>query len=180
MAKPVAQPDPMLQRMLGALRLDVATYEAVENDKSATGQAAFIVVATSAVAGAVSFAVTGVGSAGDGILGAIGALIGWAAYAWLAYFLGTRLFPAKETKSDWGEVARTLGFANTPRFLYVFALVPGFAGLVQAVVGVWVLIATIVALQAALDCTVLRALLIAIAASIVQGIIFVIALSIFV
>jgi hypothetical protein len=180
MATPVTQPDPMLQRMLGALRLHRATYEDVEQDKSATGQAAFIVVATSAVAGAVSFAVTGVGSAGDGILGAIGALIGWAAYAWLAYFLGTRLFPAKETKADWGEVARTLGFASTPRFIYIFALVPGLAGLVQLVVGIWVLIATVVALQAALDCSLLRALLIGIAASIVQGIIFAIALSIFV
>lgn len=54
MATPAAQVDPMLQRMLGALRLDRATYEAVEQDRKATGQAAFIVVATSAVAGAVS------------------------------------------------------------------------------------------------------------------------------
>lgn len=179
-ATPATQGDPMLQRMLGALRLDKATYEDVEKDKTATGQAAFIVVATSAVAGAVSFVLTGVGGAGDGILGAIGALIGWAVYAWLAYFLGTRLFAAPETKSDWGEVARTLGFATTPRFLYVFALVPGIAPLVQAVVGIWALIATIVGLQSALDCSMLRALLIGIAASFVQVIIFAVALSIFV
>ena len=176
---PVTQADPMLQRMLGALRMDTATYEEVEKDKTATGQAAFIVVATSAVAGAVSFALTGVGGAGDGILGAIGALIGWAVYAWLAYFLGTKLFAAPETKSDWGEVARTLGFASTPRFLYVFALIPGIAPIVQVVVGIWALIATIVALRAALDCSTLRAVLIGIAASIAQVIIFGIALSIF-
>ena len=171
------QIDPMLQRMLGALRLDLATYEDVEQDKKATGQAAFIIVATSAVAGAVSYALTGSGGAGDGILGAIGALIGWAVYAWLAYQLGTKLFRGPETKADWGEVARTLGFANTARFLYVFALVPGLAALVQLVVGLWVLVATIVALRAALDCTVLRAVLIAIAASVAQAIIFVVALS---
>ena len=167
----------MLQRMLGALRLDLATYEDVEQDKKATGQAAFIVVATSAVAGAVSYALTGVGGAGDGILGAIGALVGWAVYAWLAYQLGTKLLRGPETKADWGEVARTLGFANTARFLYVFALVPGLAAVVQLVVGLWVLVATIVALRAALDCTVLRAVLIAIAASVAQAIIFVVALS---
>lgn len=167
----------MLQRMLGALRLDRATYEDVEQDKQATGQAAFIVVATSAVAGAVSYALTGVGGAGDGILGAIGALIGWAVYAWLAYQLGTKLFRGPETKADWGEVARTLGFANTARFLFVFAIVPGLAALVQLVVGLWVLVATVVALRAALDCTVLRAVLIAIAASVAQAIIFVVALS---
>jgi hypothetical protein len=167
----------MLQRMLGALRLDRATYEDVEHDKKATGQAAFIVVATSAVAGAVSYALTGTGGGEDGILGAIGALIGWAVYAWLAYQLGTKLFRGPETKADWGEVARTLGFANTARFLYVFALVPGFAALVQLVVGLWVLVATIVALRAALDCTVLRAVLIAIASSVAQAIVFVVALS---
>ena len=176
----MSQPDPMLQRMLGALRLDRVIYEEVERDKTATGQAAFIVVATSAVAGAVSFVLTRIGDAGDGILGAIGALIGWAAYAWLAYFLGTRLFPARETKADWGEVARTLGFASTPRFLYVFALIPGLAGLVQLVVGIWVLIATVVALQASLDCSLLRAIVIGLAASVVQGIIFAVALSAFV
>lgn len=119
------------------------------------------------------------GGAGDGILGAIGALLGWAAYAWLAYYLGTRLLAGPETKADWGEVARTLGFASTPRFLYVFALVPGLAGLVQLVVGLWVLAATVIALQAALDCSLLRAIVIGIVASIVQGIIFAIALSIF-
>jgi hypothetical protein len=174
-----AQPDPMLQRMLGALRLDRAIYEEVEKDQKATGQAAFIVVATSAVAGAVSFVLTRIGDAGDGIFGAIGALIGWAAYAWLAYFLGTRLFPARETKADWGEVARTLGFASTPRFLYVFALIPGLAGFVQLVVGLWVLIATVIALQTSLDCSLLRAIVIGLAASVVQGIIFAIALSAF-
>ncbi len=170
----------MLQRMLGALRLDAATYEEVEKDKSATGQAAFIVVATSAVAGAVSFALTGVSGGGDGIVGAIGALIGWAVYAWLAFQLGTKLFPAPKTKADWGEVARTLGFASTPRFLYVFVLLPGLATVVQAVVGIWALIATIVALHTALDCSVLRAVLIAIAASVAQVMIFAIALNVFV
>lgn len=180
MAARSTQPDPMLQRMLGALRLDRAIYEEVEGDRNATGQAAFIVVATSAVAGAVSFVLTGIGDAGDGILGAIGALIGWAAYAWLAYLLGTRLLPGRETKADWGEVARALGFASTPRFLYVFALIPGLAGAVQLVVGLWVLIATVLALQTSLDCSLPRAIAIGLAASVVQAIIFVIALSAFV
>jgi hypothetical protein len=170
--------DPMMRRLIGALRLDVATYEEVEKDKSATGHAAFIVVATSAVAGAVSFALTGDGGAADGILGAIGALIGWAFYAWLAYILGTKLFQAPETRSEWGEVARTLGFASAPRFFLVFALVPGLAQIVQVIVGIWSLVATIVALQAALDCSMLRALLIAIAASFVQVIIIVALVSI--
>src|SRR5687767_2626246 len=54
--------DPMISRMLGALRLDLATYEEIEADKKATGQAAYIVVASSLVTGAVSFATTGEGT----------------------------------------------------------------------------------------------------------------------
>ena len=63
---------------------------------------------------------------------------------------------------------------------FAFALIPGIASLVQLVVGIWVLIATVVALRAALDCSTVRALVIGIAASIAQAIIFAIALSIFV
>lgn len=168
----MTQMDPMIQRMLGALRLDLATYEEVEADKKATGQAAYIVVASSLVAGAVSYATTGHGS---GFGGAIGAFIGWAFYAWLAFGLGTRLFPAPETKASWGEVARTLGFANTPRLLLIFALIPGFAALVQSIVGLWVLLATIYALRAALDCSPMRAILIGIAAWFAQIVILVVA-----
>ena len=40
------EPDPMMKQMVGAVRLDAAAYEEVEQDKSATGQAAFLVVAT--------------------------------------------------------------------------------------------------------------------------------------
>jgi len=170
----LSQADPMFQHMIGAVRLERSAYEAVERDKKATGQAAYIVVATSLVAGAVSWLTTGEG--GNGLVDSIIALIGWALYAQLAYLLGTKLFPAKETKADWGEVARTLGFANTPRFLILLAVIPGISGLVRSVVELWVLVATIVALQSALDCSTGRAIAIGIAAWLAQFLIFVIAL----
>lgn len=163
----------MIQRMIGALRLDMSAYEDVEKDKKATGQAAFIVVATSLLTGAVGSVTTGVGG---GLIDAIAALIGWALYAQLAYLLGTKVFPAPKTTADWGEVARTLGFANTPRFLILLALVPGIGGLVRATIGFWVLIATVTALQAALDCSPGRAIAIGVAAWLVQVVIVVIGL----
>ncbi len=162
----LSQADPMIQHMIGAARLERSAYEAVEKDKKATGQAAYIVVATSLVAGAVSWLTTGEG--GGGLIESIVAVIGWAFYAQLAYLLGTRVFPAKETKADWGEVARTLGFANTPRFLILLAIIPGVGGLVRTVVELWVLIATIIALQSALDCSLVRAIVIGIAAWLAQ------------
>ena len=169
----LSQADPMIQHMIGAARLERSAYEAVEHDKKATGQAAYIVVATSAVAGAVSWFTTGEG--GGGIIDAIAALIAWALYAQLAYLLGTKVFPAKETKADWGELARTLGFAATPRFVILLALIPGIGGLVRGTVELWVLLATITALQSALDCSPGRAIGIGIAAWISQLVILAIA-----
>ena len=165
----------MTDRMLGALRLRTATYEEIEADQKATGEAAFIVVATSLVSGAVNGVLTG---ASDGFFGGLGAFLGWVLYAWVAYIVGVKLFPGKETRSSWGEVARTLGYANTPRFLFIFALVPGLTATAQTIVGLWVLVATVVALRSALDISTGRAIWIAIASAIGQVVVIVAALAI--
>ena len=99
-------------------------------------------------------------------------LIGWAVYAWIAYFVGTRLFATAETSADWSELARTLGFANSPRILLLLGLVPGIFPIVSFVVGVWVIMTTITALKAALEMGTWRAVGTALVALIAQGIIF--------
>jgi hypothetical protein len=167
----------MTDRILGALRLQESTYEEVEADVKATGEAAFIIVGTSLVSGAVNGALTGVSS---GFFGALGSFVGWAFYAWVAYIVGVKLFPGPQTKSSWGEIARTLGYANTARFLVVFELVPGLQAITRTVVGLWVLIATIVALRSALDIGTGRAILVAIASAIGQLIIIAISLTVLV
>ena len=164
----------MTDRIVGALRLQTAVYEEVEADEKATGEAAFIIVATSLLSGAVNGVVTG---ASSGFFGALGSFLGWVFYAWVAYIVGVRLFPGRETKSSWGEVARTLGYANTPRFLIIFELVPGLQAITRTVVGLWVLVATIVALRSALDISTGRAIWIAIASAIAQVIVIAVALS---
>ena len=165
----------IIDRLLGALRLQSATYEEIEADQKATGEAAFIIVATSLVSGAVNGVLSG---ASSGFFGALGSLLGWAFYAWVAYIVGVKLFPGPETKSSWGELARTLGYANTARFLILFELVPGLQALTRLVVSIWVLVATVVALRAALDITTGRAVGIAIASAIGQLIIIAVALTI--
>jgi len=161
-------------RMLGALRLQDAAYEDIEADEKATGEAAFIIVATSLVSGAVNGVLTG---AGGGFFGALGSLIGWAFYAWVAYLVGVKLFPGPQTKSSWGELARTLGYANTARFFIVFELIPGLAALTRTIVALWVLVATVVALRAALDITTARAVWIAIASAFARLFIIAVALT---
>jgi hypothetical protein len=162
-------------RMIGALRLQAATYEEVEADEKATGEAAFIIVATSLVSGAVSGVLTGVSG---GFFGAIGSLVGWAFSAWVAYIVGVKLFPGPQTKSSWGEIARTLGYANTARFFIILELVPALQVITRTIIGIWVLVATIVALRSALDVSTGRAIWVAIASAIGQVIIIAVALAI--
>lgn len=165
----------MTDRMLGALQLREDAYEEIEADEKGTGEAAFIVVATSLVSGAVNGVLTGVSG---GFFGALGSFLGWVFYAWVAYIVGVKIFPGSQTKSSWGEVARTLGYANTPRFLIIFELIPGLAALTRTLVGLWVLVATIVALRAALDVSTGRAIWIAIASVFAQLIVIAVALSV--
>jgi hypothetical protein len=155
-------------RMLGALRLDVRTYEEVEIDEKATGEAAFIVVASALVA-AAGYALRQAGTVNAGMLGAIGELVGWALYAWFAYLVGAKLLPATGTRSSWGEIARTLGYATTPRFFLILVALPGLGALVRLVVSIWMLVATVIALRSALDCGTVRAIVVAVIASLIQG-----------
>ena len=157
----------MTDRMLGALRLDVATYEEVEADKKATGEAGFIVVASALVA-AAGYALRLGGTVNDGLFGAFAELLGWALFALCAYIVGGKLVPGPNTKTSWGEIARTLGYAHTPRFLLILLAIPGIFGLVRFVVSLWILAATVVALRSALDCGTVRAVIVAVLASIVQ------------
>jgi hypothetical protein len=134
----------IVDRMRGAALLDVATYEAVEHDTSATGQAA-VVVALAAAAAAIGNAFRG----GPGLFGALaGYLVGWVLWSGITYFIGTRVFAGTAT---WGELLRTLGFAQAPGVLLVAAIIPGFGWLVSGAVGIWLLVTGLVAIRQALD-----------------------------
>jgi hypothetical protein len=77
----------MLQRMIGAARLEVDVFEDVEHDTTATGQAA-AVVAIVAVCAAIGASGMGTG----GVIGSLlAAFIGWLVWSWLTYFIGGSL-----------------------------------------------------------------------------------------
>ena len=145
----------MVDRMLRAARLENAVYEEVEHDQGATRQAVLVVVITSLAAGIGSLTIFGPLAL---ILFPISGLIGWAIYAYLTYLIGTRLLAGPETSADWGELARTLAFASSPMVLLIFAIGPIVGGIVATIVGIWVLVATIVAIRAALDFSTGRAI----------------------
>jgi len=157
-----------VDRLIGAARLDSSVYEEVEHDRDATGQAAAVVVAGSIAAGIAAIGDLGVAGL---ILGVVGGLAGWAVYAWVTYFIGTKILAGAETSADWGEVARTLGFANGPRILLVIGVVSVLNALVSLIVAIWVLITTVVAVRAALDIGTGRAVVVALIGVIVASII---------
>jgi hypothetical protein len=150
-------------RMQGAARLDIATYEEVEADKAATGQAAAVVAMT-----AVAQAIGAWGSGGASILGAAAAaLVGWLLWAGVTYLIGDKLFRGTAT---WGELLRTLGFAQSPNVLAVFAILPLVGWLVDALLFVWVLVAGIIAIRQALDFGTGRAILTALIGGLIFGV----------
>lgn len=134
----------MVDRIKGAAMLDVATYEDVEADTTATGQAAGVVVLAS-----IAAAIGAAGAGGRGILGGlVGALVGWLVWAGVTYIIGDKLLGGTAT---WGELLRTLGFAHAPGILMVLAILPVLGGILALGVGIWMLIAGVIAIRQALD-----------------------------
>ncbi len=137
-----------LQRMIGAAKLDASIYEEVEADRSATPQAALVVVLASVAAGIGVIYYTG----GYGfIMAAIGALVGWVIWAALTYLIGTKLLPEPQTKSDIGELLRTIGFSSSPGLIRIGGIIPGIGFIFMLIGNIWMLIAMVVAVRQALD-----------------------------
>lgn len=139
-----------LQRLIGALSLDRAIYEEVEADRSATSQALLVVVASSVAAG-LGFAQPDSQAMNRIIFFSLLALMTWAGWALLTFEIGTRMLPERQTRSDVGELLRTLGFAATPGMLFVFGVMPMLMVPVFAITTAWMLAAMVVAVRQALD-----------------------------
>lgn len=132
------------QRMIGAATLSIPTYEEVEHDRTATGQAAGVVAIV-----AVASAIGAIGGGGLAVIGTlVMAFVGWIIWSALTLFIGTRLF---EGTSDMGEMLRVLGFAQSAGVLYVVGIIPILGGLVKIAVGLWLLVCGIVGVRQALD-----------------------------
>lgn len=137
-------------RMFRAAKLDAQLYEEVEADRDATGQAMTVVVLAAVAAGIGSL---GSGSALGIITGTIVALVSWLVWAFLTYFIGTRLLPEPQTSADYGELLRTIGFASAPGLIRVLGIVPGLAAPLFLISGIWMLVAMVIAVRQALDYT---------------------------
>ncbi len=148
----------MWERMMRAARLEVMLYEEVEANPALTQEAVLVVLVVTAanlVGQLVQSLFTSVSVAGAMAAG-VWALIGFFIWAWIAYFVGTRLFNGT---ADYGELIRTLGYAYTPNLLGVFSFIPCLGPLVGLIGSIWALVAMVVAIRQALDFDTTRAIL---------------------
>ncbi|HEU0115777.1 MAG TPA: YIP1 family protein [Thermomicrobiales bacterium] len=161
----------LVDRMIGAARLDPNTYENIEHDTNATGQAATVVILAAIAAGIGALGGRNSYGLGNFIWGVVFALVAWFVFAALVYFVGTKLLPSPTTSSTMGEVLRTLGFAETPAILAVFGFIPVIGGLIWLIANIWVLVTAIVAIRQSLEVSTGRAVAIGIVAFLIPWII---------
>jgi hypothetical protein len=137
-----------LQRAIGAASLDVPIFEEIEADRTATSQALTVVVLSSLAAG------VGLSS---GVYNApvlhrvMLALLLWVFWAIATYIVGVYLMPEPQTRSDVGELLRTIGFAASPGILRILGVIPLVGGTIYVVSTAWMLVAMVVAIRQALD-----------------------------
>jgi hypothetical protein len=143
----------MYERLAGVFRLNANTFEEIEHNESATGQAALIVLVVALISALSSgvYAATGQGNFITSFFSSlVWTILGWILWSLVTYFIGTTFFRGQATI---GEMLRVIGFAFAPQIL---AIVPCIGGLVGAI---WSLVAGFIAVRQGLDLDDLRAAL---------------------
>lgn len=146
---PGGSPQPMHrrsfgERLIGAARLDASVYEEVEADVSATRQAV-LVVCLSGISLAIGRANAGIEGVASSMLRE---MVGWLLISAIVFVIGQNLLRGKAT---WGELLRTIGFAQAPGLLAALSWFPAINAPVLYGIATWKLFAVVVAIRQALD-----------------------------
>jgi hypothetical protein len=140
-----------VDRLIGACRLDAAIFEEVELDRRALPQAALTVILVGVAAGVGATAPSGSLGPLPGTIAA--ALVVWTSWALVVFGLGVAM-AEPSTRTDPGELARTLGFSAAPGLaLLPLACLraPWQWWVALAIVLAWMTAAMVVAVRQALD-----------------------------
>jgi hypothetical protein len=157
-----------INRITRACKLDVSLYEEVEADKSATLQAAGVVVLSSLAAGVGALSL----GASNFLIAPLLSLASWFVWAYLVYLIGTKIFPESTTEADHGQLLRTIGFSSAPGLIRVFGIIPSLTSIVFIFASLWMLVAMVIAVRQALDYkSTLRAVGVVITAFLIQSVI---------
>ncbi len=165
-----------IDRIIRASKLETNLYEEVEADKSATLQAAGVVVLSSLAAGVGALSL----GASNFLMAPLLSLVSWYVWAYLIYFIGAKLFPEPTTQADHGQLLRTIGFSSAPGLIRVFGFTPELMTITFIGAAIWMLVAMVIAVRQALDYqSTWRAIGVVVIAFLVQSILLVMLLRIF-
>ena len=136
------------ERMIGAMRGDVKTFQEIEADPTAIGQAVTVIVIAS-----LASLIGNIFRAGltFGIMQMIMALIGYAIWSFLIVIVGTKIMPEPTTKADFQEGFRVIGFTASPGVFNILAIIPFLGPLISFVISLWMLVIGVIAVKEVLD-----------------------------
>lgn len=138
------------ERVVGAMSLKASTFQEIEHDPSAMGQAVGVIVlaAVSLGLGNVFWGgITGI------VTGIITSLIGYAVWAVVVWLVGTKVMPDAATKTDFQETFRTIAFAAAPGVLGIVTIIPILGWLLLFAIYLWQMAAMVIAVREVLDYT---------------------------
>lgn len=138
----------LAERMTGAMKADVKTFQEIEADPTAMGQAVTVIL----IAGIASI-IGNVWRVGVfvGLMTLVANLIGYALWTLLVVLIGTKVMPEPATKADFNEAFRVIGFTAAPGVFNVLAIIPFLGPLISLVVWIWMVVIGVVAVREVLD-----------------------------
>ena len=147
--------DRIVQRAIDVATLKTRTYSEIARDPSALVEAAIVVVAVaiSAGIGAVSY------GAGGLLTGIILSLLGWVISSAIIYAVATRVTGTPTTSGSVESLLRTLGYASAPNVLSFLGFIWIVGGLILFLLSIWTLVTTVFAIRAALNMSLMRAVI---------------------
>jgi len=138
----------LTERMVGAMKGDVKTFQEIEADQGAMGQAVTVIV----IAGVAAL----IGNLFRvnimyGVMSLVLTLLGTALFALLIVLIGTKLMPEPTTKADFNEAFRVIGFTASPGVFNVLAIVPFLGPVISFAISIWTLVIAVIAVREVLD-----------------------------
>ena len=136
------------QRMVGAMQADVKTFQEIEADPTAIGQAVAVIV----LAGVASL----IGNifrhgAIYGVMSLIVTVLLYALWSFVIVLIGTKVMPEPATKADFNEGFRVIGFTASPGVFNILAIIPFLGPLISFAIWIWMVVIAVVAVREVLD-----------------------------
>lgn len=160
----------LINRVMRVVRFDASVYREVAADANALPQALIVVAAAAILTGLGNFGQLGTQTLGGVlvlvVLGVVGSLVGYVLYAGVASLVARSLF---QGKTDFQEMARTLGFAYAWNGLGVLNIIPCVGGVFVFIGSLVAIVAGIIALRESAEFDMTKAAITAILSGVIAG-----------